>query len=430
VRAKQFLKLLRAEDGGLESMAQRVWRQIDAAGRGKPWDSITVAAGTSQIDQLRLQLGEDVDVVAEPERRDTFPAIALACAYLKSEKGAKDGDAVGVLPVDSYVEDGFFRRVAEIEGELLETGADLILLGAKPTRPSSKYGYVVPRGGEGAHGGSEEVRRFKEKPDMDEARALIDEGALWNCGVFGLRLGYVLDILRDNHGVRDTGFQAVRDSFTALRKTSFDYEVVEKAKNIRVLRYEGDWKDLGTWETFTEEIDAAWGPTALEECENTHVVNELNIPVAALGMKNAVIVAGYDGILVAEKGETYKLKEAVAEIQGRTMYEERRWGSYKVLEYDRTGGVEALTKRLTLAAGKRTSYQYHRCRKEVWTIIGGEGVLYLDGEKRRVKAGDVVTIGVGARHGIAAEERLEIIEVQIGLPLIEEDIVHLEYDWE
>ena len=246
VRAKQFLKLLRAPDGGAESMVQRVYRQIQEAGRKTPWSSVTVAAGLSQVDQLRAQLGDDISVVTEPERRDTFPAIALACAYLHFEKGAGKEEIVAVLPVDPFVETEYFERISQIGAEIKNSGADLLLLGAKPVFPSEKYGYIVPEPGRPEQSNmpdvnSEKVSRFKEKPRAREAEELIAGGAMWNCGVFGLRVGYVFDILREKYDIIVSDFGAMLEGFRSLHKTSFDYEVVEKARNIRVLRYEGCW---------------------------------------------------------------------------------------------------------------------------------------------------------------------------------------------
>jgi mannose-1-phosphate guanylyltransferase len=111
------------------------------------------------------------------------------------------------------------------------------------------------------------------------------------------------------------------------------------------------------------------------------------------------------------------------------MFEERRWGNYKVLDHSKYGSTEVLTKKLTLLSGKQFSYQYHEYRREIWNIISGEGVLYLNGAKSRVKKGDVVSVGVGEKHGLWADGDLELIEIQMGTPLIEEDIVRLEIDW-
>ena len=433
IRSKQFLKVLPGaidEETGkprLESMVQRVYRQLQAVGG---WDSITVAAGASQRDQLGLQLGNKVNVVIEPERRDTFPAIALACSHLYDIMKVTETEAVAVLPVDTFVNTDYFKKIAQIEKVLSETDADLVLLGAKPLFPSEKYGYIVPNGD--LQEGSSAVKGFKEKPTAKIAEKLIAENALWNCGVFGLKLGYVLNILREKYGITDFSFDRMQETFKGLNRTSFDYEVVEEAENIKVIPYEGEWKDLGTWETLTEEMASTITGNVIVggDCANTHVVNERELPIAVMGIKDAVVVASNDGILVANKGETYKVKDLMSEIKIRPMFEEKRWGQYTVIEHTVfENGDEALTKKLFLNNGQKISYQYHNHRKEIWSVIRGAGLLYYNGEKKKVTAGDVVSLKELDKHGIMAITDLEIIEVQLGCPLIEDDIVRLEYDW-
>lgn len=425
VKSKQFLKVLPGPKGKHESMVQRVYRQLQEVGG---WDSITVAAGATQKDQLELQLGDEVNIVIEPERRDTFPAIALACSYLHSEKGVGLDEAIAVLPVDPFVELDYFKNIAKF-GELIqENPKALVLMGATPIFPSEKYGYIVPKSKDNIS----EVEYFKEKPDTIAAQALIDKGALWNCGVFGLKIGYIAEILDEKYGIEKLDYQYMLDSFADLTKTSFDYEVVERADKITVLRYEGQWKDLGTWETLTEEMEFSISGKARADncCQNIHVINELEIPIITMGIKDAVVVASRDGILVAEKGETMRLKEFISDFTSRPMHEKKRWGEYEVIEHTAyEDGAEALTKKLYLLKDRQISYQYHHHREEVWTIIRGEGLLYLDDKKINMAAGDVVKISEGQKHGILALTNLEIIEVQLGNPLIEEDIVRLEMEW-
>lgn len=422
VRSKQFLKLLKDSNGEPESMVQRVYRQLKEAGH---WQSITVAAGAAQKDQIQSQLGENVNLVIEPERRDTFPAIALATSFLYSECGVNKDESIAVLPVDPFVEVDFFKAIGRIETELEGTNSDLVLLGATPLFPSEKYGYIVPTENR------QDVKNFKEKPEMHIAEKLIKDGALWNCGVFGLKLGYVQEILKQKYNIDNFNYEDMKNHFLNLKKTSFDYEVVEKAEHIRVIRYEGPWKDLGTWETFTEEIENSVSGNVVTDgsCQNTHIINEQGLPVVAMGVNDAVIVASLDGILVASKGKTAKLKEITSEIKNRPMYEERRWGKYMVLDHTNVDGFESLTKRIILNKGKQISYQYHNCRSEVWTIVAGKGIVYIDGEKKEVKAGDVIKFEIGMRHGMKALTELEMIEVQLGDNLVEEDIVRLEMEW-
>lgn len=423
VRSKQFLKLLDGPDGTKESMVQRVRRQLEEVGG---WDSITIAAGAAQRDQIELQMGTKVNLVIEPERRDTFPAIALACSFLYNQKRVRKDETIAILPVDVYADNEFFEQIKNIENELKNLdGEGLVLVGAAPLFPSEKYGYIVVKEG------TNEVAAFKEKPSALFAKTLMDQGALWNCGVFGLKLGYVLDILQNKFGIAECDFQEMVNAFGSMKKTSFDYEIVEKEKRIRVLRYMGIWKDLGTWETLTEEIRNQCTGNAVigTPCLNTHVINELNLPVVAMGMQDAVVVASHDGILVANKGQTYGLKDVSEAFQNRPMYEERRWGAYTVLDRVGDGQIASLTKKIVLEKGRQISYQFHRHRKEIWTILSGKGILYLDGEKKEIGQGEVVEIEKEMKHGLKAIAQIEMIEVQLGSSLIEEDIVRLEYDW-
>lgn len=410
-------------------MVQRVYRQLQETGG---WRSVTVAAGAAQRDQLEAQLGPSVNIVIEPERRDTFPAIALACTYLYSERGVDPDEPVAVLPVDPFVDLTYFQNIAKFPAILAGMSDGLVLMGAAPVKPSDKYGYIIPKDRSQA---ISDVSYFKEKPDLVCAEKLIAEGALWNCGVFGLKLGYIIDILKDKYEVTDFAFEAMKNRFLTLNKTSFDYEVVEHVKEIKVLRYNGCWTDLGTWETLSEEMASAVTGNAKADhlCENTHIVNEQDIPVIAMGLKDMMVVASRDGILVAEKGETYRLKEFAGEISGRPMYEEKRWGSYQVLNHSfYEDGTEALTKKLSVKAGKQISYQRHLNRKEVWTIVSGEGWLCVNEKRSQVSQGDTVTIWENQRHALYASTDLELIEVQMGKPLIEEDIERLSmaFDWQ
>ncbi|PAC34385.1 sugar phosphate nucleotidyltransferase [Caldifermentibacillus hisashii] len=425
-RSKQFLKVLENQNGDLQSMVQRVWGQLGNVGLA---DSAVIATSKSQVDMIQSQLGQDVPIIVEPMRRDTFPAIALASVYLFSVEGIRLDEIVAVLPVDPYVEDRFFHRVKDLEETVLASGADLALIGVEPTYLSAKYGYIVPTY-KSSDNDYLRVSHFTEKPTEEKAAELIEQGALWNCGVFAFKLDYIISMLHEK------GFPLQYDEllkqYDKLPKISFDYEVVEKTEHIVVLPYDGDWKDLGTWNTLTEEMATNQiGKGIIAASENTHLINELDIPVTVLGVSNAVIAVSPDGILVSDKAASPKLKEIVNDIDQRPMYEERRWGWYRVLDYTKfKEGREVLTKRIGVSAGKNLSYQMHNHRSEVWTIIKGDGEFAFNGEIRRVKPGDVLEIPVGAKHGIKAITDLEFIEVQTGAPLIEEDIVRIYMTWE
>ncbi|MDG0060850.1 MULTISPECIES: sugar phosphate nucleotidyltransferase [Priestia] len=425
-RSKQFLKVLEGRDGQKESMVQRVWNQIETVGLN---ESTVIATSKLQRDMIRGQVGTDIPLIIEPERRDTFPAIALAASYLHSEEQASEDEIVVVLPVDPYVEDGFFERVKDLESVLRDSKADLALMGVTPTYPSSKYGYIVPEGK--VQGDSYfTVDCFTEKPSEEAAVGLINQRALWNCGVFAFRLGYLLQILQEKK--LPLQFETLHKEYATLPKISFDYEVVEKASHIVALPYDGYWKDLGTWNTLTEEMATSQiGKGVLtEDSANTHLVNELDIPVTVLGVKDVVVAASPDGILVADKASSPKIKEIIGDWNYPPMYEERLWGWSRVLDYAKYDEeTEMVTKRIHISKGKNSTYHYHNLRDEVWTIVRGEGELALDDYIRRVKAGDIIHLPAGKKHGIHALTDLEFIEVQTGKVISNEDSIRLIYEW-
>jgi len=424
-RSKQFLKVL---DNGtyLESMVQRVWGQLEMVQLN---ESTVITTSKSQVDMIHSQLGNHIPLIIEPERRDTFPAIALAATYLYSIKGTGLEEVVGVLPVDPYVDNSFFDRIKDLEDTLTISGADLALMGVKPTYPSAKYGYIVPT--QDTESDYIQVNHFREKPSEKEAEDLIDQNALWNCGVFAFKLQYIIDLLLDKGF--PIQYEELLKQYQGFEKVSFDYEIVEKAEKIVALPYSGSWKDLGTWNTLTEEMGTNQIGKGIisDDSSNTHLVNELDLPVTVLGIKDAVVAASPDGILVTDKAVSPRIKEVLKGFDQRPMYGERRWGWYKVLDYTKfEEGHEVLTKRIGVKAGKNLSYQKHYARSEVWTIIKGEGEFALNDEIRNVKPGDFLEIPIEAKHGIRANTDLEFIEVQTGSQLIEEDIVHIFNTWE
>lgn len=425
-RSKQFLKVLKSEKNEMQSMVQRVWEQLKSLGIE---NDAVIATSKSQVDMINSQLGNDVSIIIEPERRDTFPAIALAASYLYSKEHVDLDEVVGVLPVDPYVENSFFERLLDLENALNSSSADLGLMGVTPTYPSEKYGYIVPN----VEKSTQEliqVSHFKEKPATAEAEELLKQNALWNSGVFAFKLDKIISLL-DQKGL-PVQYDMLVQQYASLPKISFDYEVVEKTENIIALPYSGSWKDLGTWNTLTEEMGTnilGKGNMGIE-CKQNHIINELDIPVSVLGLSNIIVAASPDGILVSEKDASPRVKELVGDWDQRPMYEERRWGWYRVLDHTKyDDGNEVLTKRIGITASKNLSYQYHNNRSEVWTVVKGEGIFVLDEEIRVVRPGDVLEIQPGQKHAIKAVTDLEFIEVQSGSELIEEDIVRIYMQW-
>lgn len=312
-RSKQFLRILEIDGKeGRESMIQRVTRQIRQSGI---LADITIATSENQKQLVFEQLGNDIDIVTEPSRRDTFPAICLACEYLAKEKGCTSDEVVIVMPCDPYTECDYFSVVKKMADGIATNLSDLMVMGIKPNYPSSKYGYILPGGIISEHVRS--VRQFAEKPSIKDAENLISQGAVWNGGVFAFKLGYLINIAE--HYVNGTTFKEILNKYENFPKISFDYEVAEKATNTGVVEYYGKWKDLGTWNTLTEELSHQEFGNVLtdDSCKNTHVINELNIPILYLGTNDLIIVASKDGILIADKNKTENIKPFAEQLNGR-----------------------------------------------------------------------------------------------------------------
>ncbi len=424
-RSKQFLRILEGPDGVAISMLQRVWRQLDQVGLQS---QTYICASKAQKDMIEHQLG-DISFIEEPERRDTFPAIALASLYLLDQEMCSRDEVVTVAPIDHLVDDGYFRELAKLERILDASGAQIALMGVKPTEPSSKFGYIQIADAQGDRSWFP-VTSFVEKPEVEAAAQLIQSGALWNCGVFSFRLGFLLDVLEQNG--HPTSYAEAKAKFSQFPKRSFDYEVVEHAHSIAVRPYFGAWQDLGTWDAIAEQLRAEMvGKGSAIQCEDTHMINELGIPLIGVGLKNTMVVATPDGILVTDKAMSADVKAAVLETAGRPMYEERRWGTYRVLDYQKLpDGSEVLTKWIELNAAHYLSYQKHMKRSEVWTVVDGSGQLVVDQKVVDVTAGDVIRVHQGQWHAIRAYDKLSFVEVQRGSELVEEDILRRFDSWE
>lgn len=410
VRSKQFIRLFKDEQGEYESMVQRVYRQIksvDANAR------VTIATSKSQVSAIHNQLGHKVSVCVEPCRRDTFPAIALAAAYLHDEMDVDENECVVVCPVDPYVTDEYYEAVGKLEKLVRQGTANITLMGIEPNYPSEKYGYIIPATGDEVSA----VKEFKEKPDMETARKYISQGALWNAGVFAFKLSYLLEKAHDMFSFTD--YRDMYAKYDGMEKISFDYAVVENEPNIQVMRFAGDWKDVGTWNMMAEVMaDASKGNVNMdEECSNTNVVNELDIPILCMGCKDMVIAASGDGILVSNKERSDFMKPYVEKISEDARFAEKSWGTYSVIDVQ----PGSMTIKVVLRAGNQMKYHCHGRRDEVWTVVSGFGRTIIDGVEQSVQPGDVVAIATGCKHTLIADTDMSVIEVQIGSDISKSD---------
>lgn len=403
IRSKQFIKIFKQEDGSYESMVQRVYRQIKKADADA---TVTIATSKAQVSAIYNQLGEDVGISVEPCRRDTFPAIALATTYLADVQHVDRDESVVVCPVDPYVESDYFEALKRLSAQADKGEANLVLMGIEPTYPSEKYGYIIPE----SMAQTASVRTFKEKPTAEVAKEYISQGALWNGGVFAYKLEYVL---KKAHELIDfTDYYDLFAKYDTLTRISFDYAVVEKEDKIQVQRFAGQWKDLGTWNTLTEAMEeSVVGKGVLNEnCSGVHIVNEMDVPILAMGLHDVVISASPEGILVSDKEQSSYIKPYVDQFEQQIMFAEKSWGSFQVLDVE----PESMTVKVTLNPGHSMNYHSHKNRDEVWVVIAGNGRTVVDGFEQFVRAGDVITMSAGCRHMITAETELKLVEVQLG----------------
>lgn len=427
-RSKQFLQLLKDDYGNYESMVQRVYRQIKEAGIVA---DITISTNLSQRDSIKTQLGKAVDIVIEPERRDTFPAILLACSYLYCEKNIDEEETVVVLPVDPYTNEDYFSVLKLMEEAVEQNKSQIVLMGIKPTYPSDKYGYILPKEKEEFEKSViYSVKGFKEKPDRKLAEQLIRDGAFWNGGVFAFKLGYILDILKKYNAERD--MNVLIESYEKLPKISFDYAVVEKESSLCMIPYNGYWKDLGTWNTFTEEIrDTSIGNVFMDEhTYNTTVINECGKPVVLLGASNMVVAVSPDGILVSDKYQSGFLKAYVDKMENIPMFEEKIWGNYSIVDSQCIDDIYIITKSVTLNAGRYLDYKSHMCTDSVWMVTKGNGIVIINDVITKVSEGEVIQVHKGEKYAFKAECDMKMMEVQRGLSVEDSDIEYYSYDWD
>ena len=391
-------------------MVQRMYHGILKA---DPQATITIATSREQHAPLTNQLGEQIDISYEPCRRDTFPAIALACAYLHDKRNiAKDAPVI-VCPVDPFVDDTYFEALTHLDKLIQSDQANLTCLGIEPTYPSEKYGYLIPKD----RSPVSPVLTFKEKPDLETAQKYIAEGALWNGGIFAFRLSWLLKKASDMIGFSD--YTTLYDRYSEIDPISFDYAVGEKEAHIQVLRFNGIWKDLGTWNTLTEAMpEQAIGRVTMNNtCKNTHVVSDLDLPILCMGLTDLVVAASPDGILVSDKSESSYIKPYVDQMTDEVRYAEKSWGSFRVIDI----GDESLTIKVTLNPGHKMHYHAHAHRDETWTVIAGSGIAMVDGVRTELTPGSFVRMCAGQKHTVFAKTELQLIEVQTGASISKED---------
>lgn len=436
---KQFVPLLSKQS----TFQQTLLRVGDRSLFGTPVIA-TNNAYRFMAEQQAREIGIDIDILVEPARRDSGPAMGAAAAYCKS-LGAK---AVLALASDHLVI-GLEEFLAGCrEGLVAVEQGGIVTFGIPPTEPKTDYGYIRP--GSDRIGAVQRVAAFVEKPDAKTALRYISEGLLWNSGNFLFPPGLLLsEMARFEPAMAAAAEEAVAratktgstvfldaEAFGRAPAKSIDYAVMERTDKCWVVPARFRWSDLGTWDALLDvgNADSAGnvveGPVEIDHVRNSYVRSDGPL-TAVIGVDDVVVVAMNDAVLVGHRENLPRLKDVVQRMSDgkhRAATEHavihRPWGSYQ--DIDR--GERFRAKRLTVKPGAKLSLQSHNRRAEHWVVVKGVAEVTLDGEVVTLRENESTYIPIGGIHRLAnpGTELLEVVEVQTGDYLEEDDIVRYE----
>jgi mannose-1-phosphate guanylyltransferase / mannose-6-phosphate isomerase len=443
VRPKQFLPLF----GKRSTFQDTLLRVSDATLFDRPV-IITNAAYRFMVLEQLAEIGAEADVLLESMRRDSGPAIAAGSAFAQT----RDSEAVMLaLAADHVVRDTAAFLIACREGLAAAESGRIVTFGIKPERPATEYGYIKP--GDAVAGEVVAIAKFVEKPDQATAAEYVAAGYLWNSGNFMFRASVLLDEYRkfDAASVqavtasvakagRDLGFVTLEsDAFGAAKAISIDYAVMEKTTHAAVVPVSCGWSDVGSWRAVWELSDkdtlgnAAQGAAVFEDSRNCNVVSDKAM-VALEGVDDLVVVATEDAVLVSRQKDANGLKRLVAKVRNLApkVTEEhikvhRPWGSYQSVD----NGERHQVKRIIVKPGNRLSLQKHHHRSEHWIVVRGTALVTIDDRIKTVHENESIYIPIGAVHRLENPGKilLELIEVQTGSYLGEDDIIRIEDDY-
>jgi mannose-1-phosphate guanylyltransferase/mannose-6-phosphate isomerase len=443
-RPKQFLPLF----GARSTFQDTVLRVSDEGLFDRPI-VITNAAYRFMVLEQLAEIGQEADILLEPVRRDSGPAIAAGAVFAEM----RDGDAIVLaLAADHVVQNTAAFIGACRQGLVAASSGHIVTFGVQPERPATEYGYISP--GKVIAGEVRSVAKFVEKPDPATAAGYISAGYLWNSGNFMFRASVLLDEYRkvDAESVaavteavskagRDLGFVTLDpESFEKALAISIDYAVMEKTARASVVPVSCGWSDVGSWHAVWELSDkdaqgnAAQGAAVFEDSRNCNVVTDKAL-VALEGVDDLVVVATEDAVLVSRQKDANGLKRLVAKV--KTMAPEvtqnhlkvhRPWGSYQSVD----NGDRHQVKRITVKAGGRLSLQKHHHRSEHWIVVRGTAKVTVNETVKTVHENESIYIPIGAVHRLENPGKilLELIEVQTGSYLGEDDIIRIEDDYQ
>jgi mannose-1-phosphate guanylyltransferase/mannose-6-phosphate isomerase len=442
-RPKQFLPLF----GPLSTFQETIRRVSDPAVFGRP---VIMTNGQYRflVAEQLAAIGAEADVLLEPVRRDSGPAIAAGADYALR----RGGDPVVVaLAADHVVTDpAAFAKVCIAAGEAaLED--QIVLFGVQPTRAATEYGYIRP--GSPIRPGLFNIERFVEKPDAATAAGYVAEGYLWNAGNFVFRAGFLLEEYRrfepdsaaavaaavDTSGA-DIGFVTLNaEAFARATAKSIDYALMERTAHAVVMPVSYGWSDVGSWQAVWEltERDAAGngahGAAVFVDTRSSYVASEKQL-VALLGVDDIVVVTTDDAVLVARREDGDGLRRVVSKLKGVApaltedhLKVHRPWGSYQSLDL----GERYQVKRIVVKQGGRLSLQLHHHRAEHWVVVRGAARVTIGDKEQMLHENESIYVPSGSQHRLENPGKidLELIEVQTGSYLGEDDIIRIEDDY-
>lgn len=432
---KQFLHVI----GDKSLLAQTVERFL---GLVKPED-IVIVTNEKYIFHVQAELksidAQEAHIIVEPVGRNTAPAIALAQIYCKDKLKCNDDEVLFISPSDHLIKpiEDFQKLIMQAE-QTAKLGS-IVTLGIKPTKPETGYGYIEAAGNK--ENKSVKVLSFKEKPDIKTAEKYLKAGNyFWNSGMFMFSIKtmqeefktFVPKIVE----IEDKGYEYTVDNFMQMPDISIDYAVAEKSQKMMMMPMQDIyWNDIGSFDAIAEVLsdennNAFIGDTLTDNCTNTMIIAEDRL-VAGIDLNNLVIVDTPDALLVAQKGQSQKVKDVVGKLkkadrkearENVTMY--RSWGKYTLL----TEGKDYRVRKVEMNPGKSLMMQMHYHRSENWTVISGTGKITIDDKESIFTENQSTYIPMGVKHKLSNPGKipLVIIEVQSGKYINDDDIVVLE----
>ncbi|MEM6762954.1 MAG: mannose-1-phosphate guanylyltransferase/mannose-6-phosphate isomerase, partial [Pseudomonadota bacterium] len=441
---KQFLPM-----HGDHSLLQKTVLRHAAMGFQSPWVVCGEADRFHVEDSLAPLEITDATVVLEPMARNTAPAIAAVAERLV----AVDPDAVMfVLPSDHLVTpDAAYE--ATLRAAFNEAAAGrMVTFGVVPTFPETGYGYIKSATGDGA---VRPVERFVEKPPLEEAGRMVSEGNFyWNAGFFAFSARALLDELAKTAPDVASAAQAAAasatvtgnnvhlgaDAFSEAPDISIDYALFERTKKAAIAPISCRWSDVGSWRAYWETLDKDDAGNAIRgkgipvDAHNSLIVSE-QADVIALGVQDIAVIASPDAILVCPLDRAQDVKTVISTLKETKRHDlldvsptvNRPWGGYTSIMH----GARFQVKHIFVTPGKRLSLQKHHHRSEHWVVVRGTAEVTIDGEVQTLSENQSTYIPLGAVHRLAnpGRIRLEVIEVQTGSYLGEDDIVRLQDEW-